>query len=393
MTVKSSMLAFSITFALVASGYTSNAVKSEAKENAQSSNVGSTAADSGDSSTDKTSSATARTKREDRTTTVAGKRGNSRSHSRPVRKKSLRRSSSKALTRFQMKNIDFHTEDTIVYRIRSLHGVLLRSNQATPPTFDDKRSFILKVDSGIVGLRTDTLADLMNNYAFAYPNASLKDFSVSTKENQIKLEGKMHKLAWVPFEIVGDLSATPEGKIRLHPTTIKVEGIPVKGLMHVFGVELDELIKTREERGVKIDDNDIIMDPERITPPPQIQGSVTAVQIDGDEVIQVFGPVSKSYGRATTSATALHPKGAGYMYYRGGTIRFGKLTMNNADLRIVDANPKDVFDFSIDHYNRQLVAGYSKSTLRYGLVTHMPDYNKLREKHTESHLLGGRKKR
>jgi hypothetical protein len=160
--------------------------------------------------------------------------------------------------------------------------------------------------------------------------------------------------------------------------------------MHVFGVELDELIKTREERGVKIDDNDIIMDPELITPPPQIQGRVTIVQIEGDELIQVFGPSNRLSG-GTTRATALHPTGAGYMYYRGGTIRFGKLTMNNADLKIVDANPKDVFDFSIDHYNRQLVAGYSKNTPRYGLVTHMPDYYKLPEKQTESRLLGLRR--
>ncbi len=323
----------------------------------------------------------------------SGDKQNSSGHSEPVRKRSLIRSSSKGLTRFQMKNVDFHTEDTIVYRIRTLHGVLLRSNKATPPTFDDKRSFILKIESGIVGLRADTLTDLMNNYVFAYPKAPLKDFSITTKENQIKMEGKMHKLAWVPFEILGDLSPTPDGKIRLHPTSIKAEGIPVKGLMHVFGVELDELIKTREERGVKIDDNDIIMDPERITPAPQIQGRITAVQIEGDEVIQFFGPDNRSYGRDTTRATDLHPKGSGYMYFRGGTIRFGKLTMNNADLKIVDANPKDVFDFSLDHYNRQLVAGYSKNTARYGLVTYMPDYYKLRDKQTESRLMGVRRKR
>jgi len=62
------------------------------------------------------------------------------------------------------------------------------------------------------------------------------------------------------------------------------------------------------------------------------------------------------------------------MYFRGGTIRFGKLTMSNADMQIVDSHPTDVFDFSIAHYNRQLVAGYSKNIPRHGLVVFMPDY-------------------
>jgi len=48
--------------------------------------------------------------------------------------------------------------------------------------------------------------------------------------------------------------------------------------------------------------------------------------------------------------------------------------MNNADMQIVDSHPKDAFDFSIDHYNRQLVTGYSKNTARNGLVVFMPDY-------------------
>lgn len=34
-----------------------------------------------------------------------------------------------------------------------------------------------------------------------------------------------------------------------------------------------------------------------------------------------------------------------YMCYRGSVLRFGKLTMVDADLQIADADPKDPFDF------------------------------------------------
>ncbi len=48
------------------------------------------------------------------------------------------------------------------------------------------------------------------------------------------------------------------------------------------------------------------------------------------------------------------------MFFRHGVLRFGKLTMDDTDLMIVDANAKDPFDFFLDHYNTQLVAGYSQ---------------------------------
>lgn len=291
------------------------------------------------------------------------------------RVKHRRVASSRGATQVQMKNVDFHIDDTIILHIKNLRGALLRKNSATPPVFDDKRSFILRIDSGAIGISTDSLTDLMNNYVFAYPKAPLEKISITIEENQIKMTGTMHKITDVSFEIKGDLSATAEGKLQLHPTSIKAAGIPVKGLLGLFGVELDDLIKATEAHGVKIDDNDIIMDQEMIIPPPEIRGKINAVRIEGNEVVQFFGPAQKSSGAATPSRR----RGANYMYYRGGTIRFGKLTMTNADLKIVDRDSKTAFDFSIDHYNSQLVAGYSKTTPRFGLIVYMPDYYKLRK--------------
>jgi hypothetical protein len=296
---------------------------------------------------------------------------NNVSQSKPAGEKALPAAPSKGATRVEMRNVDFHSEDTIVLRIRSLHGALLRRSKANPPAFDDKRSFIMRIDSGTIGIRADSLTNLMNNYVFAYPKAPLKKITISTKGNQIKMAAKMHKVIDVPVRIVGNLTPTPDGKIRLHPTSIKAAGIPVKGFLHLFGLDLSDVMKANEDRGVRIDDDDIIMDPERMMPPPLIRGRITAVRVEGDEVIQVFGSGKSSGGRADG-------KSPNYMYYRGGTLRFGKLTMANADLRIVDADPKNAFDFSIDNYNRQLVAGHSKNTADFGLVVFMPDYYRVR---------------
>jgi len=71
------------------------------------------------------------------------------------------------------------------------------------------------------------------------------------------------------------------------------------------------------------------------------------------------------------------PSGGNYMWYRGGVLKFGKLTMNDTDMQLIDADPTDPFDFFPDHYKDQLVAGYSKTTATGGLLVYMPDYGKI----------------
>ena len=76
------------------------------------------------------------------------------------------------------------------------------------------------------------------------------------------------------------------------------------------------------------------------------------------------------------------------MFYRGRVLRFGKLTMEDADLQIVDADPDDPFDFSLAHLNQQLVAGSSRNQKDFGLVTTMPDYGDMLKKEREGLALG-----
>jgi hypothetical protein len=51
--------------------------------------------------------------------------------------------------------------------------------------------------------------------------------------------------------------------------------------------------------------------------------------------------------------------------------------MHDADLSLIDADPSDPFEFSLERYKDQLVAGYSKTTPSFGLDVFMPDITKL----------------
>ena len=115
----------------------------------------------------------------------------------------------------------------------------------------------------------------------------------------------------------------------------------------------------------------MLLDPVKILPPPAIELKLVEVRVEGDELIQV---VDAGRGLAPLLVPREVPN---YLYLRGGTLRLGKLLMVDADLEAVDADPSDPFDFFIDRYNEQLVAGFSRNTAAYGLIATMRDFSDL----------------
>ena len=275
--------------------------------------------------------------------------------------------------RVEMKNVHMHMTDRVVLMIHSLRGALLRTAKNRPPIFDDKESFVIRIDAGEIAMSTASLTALMNDYVFNYRKAPIKELEITTDEKgQLEQEGVLDKAVDVPFKVKAVLMPTPDGRIRVHAKSIKAAGLPVKGLMGLLGIEMDDMVKIQAGRGIVVEDNDFILDPQQMLPAPRIRGNVTSVRIEGDQVIQVFGS-----GPAPGRRLLPYAQYRNYMYFRGGNLRFGKLTMTGADLALIDEDPKDPFDFNLDRYNDQLVAGYSKNTPNHGLKTFMPDADDL----------------
>jgi hypothetical protein len=276
----------------------------------------------------------------------------------------------------EMRHVDYRVDSTITLQISYLRGEL-HPTSAKPPYFDDKKSFTLAIDSATIAISPAALGDLLNNYVFSYPGSPLRHLSLSVEQGQLKQKGQLHGIS---FTVLGDLTVTPEGNLRLHPTDIKTAGIKVGGLMKLFGLNLEKLVKLRgAPAGVQIEENDFILSPAALLPPPRVQGRVTQVQVRDSAVINLF----RSERAKVEPMHPPDPEAKNYMFYRGGTLKFGKLTMVDADLMIVDADQKDPFDFFLDAYNQQLVAGYDQNLPDHGLIVHMPDYRqtaKVREK-------------
>jgi hypothetical protein len=269
----------------------------------------------------------------------------------------------------EMRNVMYHFTDSITVHILELHGSLVPRGRESLPVFDDSRSFDLAINFAELTMSTESLAKVLNQYVFAAPDAPIKDIAVAAEGNTLKVKGKLHSKGDISFETVGALSTTPEGQIRIHAEKVKAAHLPVKGLMDLLGLKIADLINTKKVRGVRSEENDLILDPQQILPPPHIEGRVTAVRIQGNQIVQVFGNKPKAESPAALSGN--------YMAYRGNQLRFGKLTMSDTDMILIDMDPKDPFDFYLDHYRDQLVAGYTKMTPEFGLRVFMRDFHKL----------------
>jgi hypothetical protein len=277
-------------------------------------------------------------------------------------------------TRAGIKNVDFHLTDRIVVHIDTLSGTMVPSQQGQIPTFDDKQSFVFKVDTANITLSTAALSNDLNDYVFAKPGAPLKNLSASIKGDQLLVKGLLVSKGGVPFESAGTVSVTADGQVRVHTDKVKAVGIPVKGLMDLLGIDTSKLLSTKKVEGVSVDKDDLILDPEAILPPPQIRGRLVAIALKNDAIDLKFDAGRKGPDFPEVASTC---GGRNYLALKGGTVRFGKLTMTDADLELIDSQPADAFDFSLDHYVQQLAAGTAKVTLKGGLCAHVPDFNKL----------------
>jgi len=277
----------------------------------------------------------------------------------------------------EMKNVRLHVDDGIILDVSRLRGIMVSRNAGAPPIFDDQSSYILQLQTAQMSMEMSSLQNLMNRHVFAYDGSPLKDLVLAADGARIKMKGKLHKGINVPFSSTASIAPTSDGQMRLHVESMKALGIPAKGLLGIFGLELDDVMDIKRRRGVDVQDNDIVIAPGQVLPPPEIRGRLTHVAVQGNRLSQTFDDPAR--GRPARLALP-SPGSTNYVYFGGGDIRFGKLTMHDADLQLIDADPRDPFDFFPARYNAQLVAGYSKNTPKKGLKTFMPDYDDLRKR-------------
>jgi hypothetical protein len=271
----------------------------------------------------------------------------------------------------EMRNVALHVAEGVVLHVRSLDGEFISERRGVPPVFDDPRSYTLRLRAADFAMDAGSLTNLLAQQAFAAPASPLRDVRVTIEKGALQVRGTLKKGVSVPFSMIADVSAAGDGSMRLHATKLKAVGVPVKGLLDLVGIDVADLMKMPKSSGIRADGDDLLIDTAAILPPPRTEGRLQQVAIVGQRLTM---RMSGSASPPRRPATLPLPRARNYLYFFGGSIRFGKLTMHDADMQLIDAFPQDPFDFFPARYEAQLLAGYSRNTRRQGLQVFMPDY-------------------
>ena len=275
----------------------------------------------------------------------------------------------------EMRNVDLHIDERQVIHARVLRGQVIPTIPGTIAFLDDPKSFRVRVTNGVVALSGDAIGALLNEIAFNYPDPPIKHLRVRIEKGQLVQKGTLHKGVDIPFEMWATPVLGTDGKIRLHPDKLHIFSVNGLTLMHALGLHMDKFMDLRKARGVTVKDDDLFVDPLQLIPPPMVDGRLTAVRIEDSVLVQEFARTSDD----TIFGTYVRPDSGShnFVYFRGGQLRFGKLTMQDTDLLINDDDERDPLDLYFTQYNRQLVAGRARNLPNFGLRTWLVDYRRV----------------
>lgn len=284
------------------------------------------------------------------------------------------RAANDSLLWMEMRNVDLHINPKSAMHVRSLRGQVL-TTPGTIAWLDKPTSFRVRATSGVVALDGDAITALLNEIAFNYPGAPIKNLRVTIENGSVVQRGTLYKGVPIPFQMWSVPVLQPDGRLKLHPDRMKIFGVNGNTMMRALGLHLDKMMDLSKARGVSVKVDDIYLDPLQIIPPPTVEGRLTSVRVEGALLIQEFARTADD----SIFGTFVKPDSGSrnFIYFRGGALRIGKLTMADTDLLIHDSDENDPFDLYFIDYNRQLVAGHTSNLMNYGLRTWMVDYGKL----------------
>lgn len=249
--------------------------------------------------------------------------------------------------------------------VRWIRGRMVRTQAYRVPDLDIPESFVLEIEKGMVDAKLSDIAEFLNSGQRGDP--PLKNLQVENHDGEVQIKGIAHK--GVPVRLDAELTPLPDGRLKLHVKKLNVLKIPMKGLFGLFHLKLNDLMPNTTVPGLQASGDDIYLDTQMLLPPPHIHGHITSVQLMNDRARVI-------YGNATESAEQL-AQWHNFLRLSGGTVSFGKLTMKQADLTLVDATNDAWFDLDLVNYQTQLIYGTMRTTAQAGVEIYMPDLDHL----------------
>jgi hypothetical protein len=285
----------------------------------------------------------------------------------------------KGVTQIFMRNVLFRVMDDVVLKVDSLNGMIEPANPAQIISLDDPNSFSLEMHAASTSISSKDLTNLVNNYILPLAKTPIRGLTMTFDGDQnISITGKFHKLIDVPFEAKASVQVTPDGNMRMHLSDMKVAGVISQNVLDFLGIKIAKIAQPKRTQTFQIVGNDMIFPISEMFPPPSVSGKLRSIHIDGNRLNLIFGKDDANSVDDKLPFSLPAPVKS-YIYFHGGAMKFGRLTMDPVDMELVSLKKSKPFEFSVARYYEQLLGGYSKSQPNKGLLVYMADYRNLKK--------------
>ena len=271
-------------------------------------------------------------------------------------------------TRFMAKNVLYRLDANVSMFLTDMNADVMLKDPTLPFVPANKTDYSIQVHHAVVDKGASDLEALMNTYVFSDRDSPIRNVKMSFKGDRLLMSGEMKKVVWAPFSMEGTLSPTPDGKILMTPQVVKAGPLRVDGLMNLIGLEMAKLLKMKEEKGLIMQGNTIIMDPSKLYPPPALIGHVTEVAVRNNMLHIVM---DDGKARPWPEVPVQNTKSMLLMW--GGDVLINSVLNLNAKMQVLDASPATPQVFALDRYREQLEAGFVVPTRQGHLIAYVPD--------------------
>jgi hypothetical protein len=150
----------------------------------------------------------------------------------------------------------------------------------------------IQIHSGRLSLTDAGLTQLINHHFEKHGDK--KRIKVTADADKLKFEGSKKVGMSMTFE--AKPAALGDSRVALVATDIKMEHLPVRGLMHAFGLNMDDLMHSSDHL-LAVDKDNLILDLRYVSQRPHLAGRVTSVVVQGHRIILTFAPQSTPIAR------------------------------------------------------------------------------------------------
>jgi hypothetical protein len=268
------------------------------------------------------------------------------------------------------RNVLFRLDPNITMNLIAMNADVVLKDPTLPFVPANKTDYAIQIHHATVTKGPRDLEALLNNYVFNDADTPIRNVKMAFKGDRIVMSGKMKKVVWVDFEMEGVLEPTPDGKIRMKPVVIRSGPLKtrVDGLLNLIGLEMSKLLKTKEEKGLLMQGNEVIMDPSRLYPPPSFLCNITKVNIANGAM-----HLEMDDGKARPWPEVPVPNTKSTLLMWGGDVLINSALTLNSKMQILDATPNTPMVFALDRYREQLEAGFVNPTRAGHLIAYVPD--------------------